>query len=304
MTLPIGDITVRHLEYFSAAYRAGSISRAAEALFLSQPALSRQIADLERLCGVALLHRQPAGVTPTSAGHALFQHARTVLRLVDASAEVARSVDPAPERVVVGLAPGLDPAWIGDLIRACRAAAPHAELDLVDASSTEHLRRLRDGQLDLAIVHQRPIGELNGVLLRTDPIGVALEPSLTWTFRDSVPLCELDGLRVLIHARGQLMSGHDVIVQAANEVGVHPEWRPASYVENAAACARATGAVVSVQTESTAKRLLPDWHWFPLIEPAVDLESWLVAPRDLRPTVQKTVSAMQNAMRQLQSREP
>src|SRR5690606_22435897 len=119
MTGPIGEMTIRHLEYFSAAYRAGSISRAAEQLFLSQPALSRQIADLERLCGVELLPRHPGGVAPTPAGHALFQHARAVLRLIDVSAEVARSAGPAAERVTVGLAPGLDAAWVASLVDEC-----------------------------------------------------------------------------------------------------------------------------------------------------------------------------------------
>lgn len=72
-------IELRPLRYFLAVVESGSISRAAEALHLSQPPLTAQIHQLEALVGAPLLVRHKRGVTPTAAGEALAQEARALL---------------------------------------------------------------------------------------------------------------------------------------------------------------------------------------------------------------------------------
>src|SRR5512140_3175226 len=82
-------MNLRQLEYFAAVSEAGSITRAAERLFVSQPSLSQQISALEQELGGALLERLPRGVRLTAAGqrllpeaHATLRHARRARRAV------------------------------------------------------------------------------------------------------------------------------------------------------------------------------------------------------------------------------
>ena len=70
---------LRYLRYFVAVGETRNLSRAAAQLHVAQPALSRQIRDLERELGVELLERHPKGVTPTPAGEALIHGAPRIL---------------------------------------------------------------------------------------------------------------------------------------------------------------------------------------------------------------------------------
>ena len=77
------DVELRHLRYFAAVADAGTFTRAAERLFLSQPTLSQQIHRLEQIVGTPLLHRRRDGLRLTAAGTVLLQAARDVLAAAD-----------------------------------------------------------------------------------------------------------------------------------------------------------------------------------------------------------------------------
>ena len=81
---------LRQLKYFQRIVAAGSISKAASELHVAQPALSQQMANLERELGVRLLVRSKRGVQPTGNGRRLLEHARTILSQVDRAMAVAR----------------------------------------------------------------------------------------------------------------------------------------------------------------------------------------------------------------------
>jgi DNA-binding transcriptional LysR family regulator len=86
------DVHVRDLRYFAAVAEELHFTRAAERLYVSQPALSKQVRALERQLGVELFRRDRQGVTLTAAGTALLPHARRVL---DAWTEGAAAVERA-----------------------------------------------------------------------------------------------------------------------------------------------------------------------------------------------------------------
>ena len=79
------------MRYFVKIVESGSISRAATSLYVAQPALSVQIAELEQEIGLPLLHRSARGVKATPAGEAFYHEARNVLRLFDRMPEVVRA---------------------------------------------------------------------------------------------------------------------------------------------------------------------------------------------------------------------
>src|SRR5688500_18807169 len=97
---------LRQLHYFVSIVDAGSFSRAAAALNLAQPSLSRQVALLETDLGQRLLTRTGRGVAPTEAGEALLVHARAMLDIAQRARDELRELHASPGgRVVVGLPP-------------------------------------------------------------------------------------------------------------------------------------------------------------------------------------------------------
>lgn len=109
------------------------MTRAAEQLFVAQPALGMQIKQLEEHLGVTLLHRHPRGVTPTRTGQFLYERACEVLRLVD---ETERHVMAAGrderEGVVLGVTNGYMNLVARDLIVLARAQLPGVRLSLAE----------------------------------------------------------------------------------------------------------------------------------------------------------------------------
>jgi LysR family transcriptional regulator, benzoate and cis,cis-muconate-responsive activator of ben and cat genes len=284
---------LRQLRYFVAVYTHGSLSRAALGLFVTQPALSRQMRDLERECGVELFERVPSGVVPTAAGRVLFRQARQVLALADALPDAARGAGPGPESVVIGLAPGLPPAWIGELLTAVRGSVPHAVVDFLDATSADQLRMIREGRIDIGLAHQAPAPGQVGTQVRSDGLGVALMPQdPLGRGTNVIRLADLDEVVVLAHSRDQTSATHDRLVLAADRLGISPSWRFASYTENAEACARAAGARAAVMTATSAARLLPDWRWLPLAAPAVTMPTFVVRQASGRHCVRDVVDAI------------
>ncbi|WP_164206926.1 LysR family transcriptional regulator [[Micrococcus luteus] ATCC 49442] len=284
---------LRQLRYFVAVFNQKSISRAAEQLLISQPALTRQIRLLEHECGATLFERLPKGTFPTPAGVALHKHALTMLAMAGSAREVARQAGPARQPVALGLAPGLPPEWVDRLLVAVAEKAPLAELELTDGDTTGQLRMVREGRLDIGLVHQEPSQDLVGARVRKEFFGLACRPGLP-EIGDATTcrLADVDDQRVLIHSREQFPLGHDRLLAASHELGVAPAWRIATFNEHARACADATSSVAVMLTEASASRLLPDWQWKQLINPTMALETWMVRQPVSRGIVEKVAETI------------
>jgi DNA-binding transcriptional LysR family regulator len=285
------DPDLRQLRYFTAILEHRSISRAAEHLRISQPALTRQLHHLERSLGTALFERLPQGVTPTPGGQALYGHARLLLRLADRTRDVVRSAGPVRESVRTGLPPGTSVPWLTRVLASLRETVPEAELVPTDASSTDQLRMLREGHLDLALVHQRPPSQLTARLLYEQPFGLAVRPGHPLATRTECRLEDLDGVRVLLHSREQVTTEHDRLLGAAAECGAQPHWIFAWFTENALVCATAGDASAALLTRPSARRLLPDWSWHPLTDPAFQLPTWITYQPQTRAVVPRVAAA-------------
>ena len=109
---------------------------------------------LERELGQALFDRTARGATPTVAGEALLQHARQLLALEAATQEVVSGATEIREVVTIGVPPGTSSEWLVSMVGRLDDEVPGCALQLVEANSTNQLRMLREGQLDLYVVHQ------------------------------------------------------------------------------------------------------------------------------------------------------
>jgi DNA-binding transcriptional LysR family regulator len=169
------------LAVFREVVRCGSLSAAAQALNFTQPAVSRQIAALEREAEAQLLERTPRGIRLTEAGRVLLGHAEAILdRMSAAHAQIESVARMAGGRLRIGAFQTANATVVPRAIAAFADAHPRVELSLVEAVTTDAVARLRAGDIDLAVVTRFPEfdgGDLAVVDLVDDELLVALPAS-------------------------------------------------------------------------------------------------------------------------------
>jgi DNA-binding transcriptional LysR family regulator len=162
---------LRHLRYFVAVAEELHFRRAAERLHMSQPPLSQQIRRLEEDVGATLLVRNQRRVELTAAGQAYLARARDILAAVEDAAREARRVQRGEVgRLDVGFVGSAMYSVVPELLRAFRERFPDVGLHLRELGTTEQLRRLEDGRLDVGFL--RAPGPRPGLSIET----VLLEP--------------------------------------------------------------------------------------------------------------------------------
>ncbi len=148
---------LRRLSYFVEACDRGSLTAASLAIDVAQPALSRQIRELEREMGVELLHRTGRGVTPTYAGRALLDGARRLLGESERLREDVRALAGATAgEAVIGMPPTVGRVLTVPLTRAIAANHPQLSLRIMEGFSGTMLEALQAGRSDLAILYENP----------------------------------------------------------------------------------------------------------------------------------------------------
>jgi DNA-binding transcriptional LysR family regulator len=166
------------LRVFREVVRRGSLSAAAEALSFTQPAVSRQIAALEREAGARLLERTPRGIRLTEPGRVLLGHAEAILdRMAIARAQLESVSSLTGGRLRIGSFQTANATIVPRAIAAFARQHARVELSLVEATTPDAIARLRAGEIDVAVVTHVP--ELEGadmeiVDLVDDEIFVAL----------------------------------------------------------------------------------------------------------------------------------
>lgn len=144
---------LRQIEYFVQVAELGSFSKAALALQMAQPALSRQVKSLEIELGQALLLRNGRGVTLTDAGELFLKHGHGILHQVQrARDELRSSQGQVSGKIVVGLPPSLGLGLTAPLAAAFRQRFPDAELAIVEGLSSHLAEWLMVGRVDLALL--------------------------------------------------------------------------------------------------------------------------------------------------------
>lgn len=144
---------LRQLRYFVGIVEYGSVSRAAEALHVAQPALSQHLKKLEDDLGCQLMLRTPRGVVPTESGRRLAQQAAVILQQVSALRDEVRGLEAAPAGPAsVGIPTSLGPLLTVPLALAVRRLYPAVHLRVVEGLSGHMLDWLHSGMVDVALV--------------------------------------------------------------------------------------------------------------------------------------------------------
>jgi LysR family transcriptional regulator, benzoate and cis,cis-muconate-responsive activator of ben and cat genes len=193
---------LRQLRYFVAVAEEGNISRAARKLFLTQPALSRQIKALEDELGQCLIERRAHSIRITASGEALLGEARLLLdqaeRLVDRVRASGREV-----RLRAGYAPSLTAGLLSAAVECFTQKHPRARVELLDLSTQEMLAGLEQGDLDVALgVNQgRETRGLTWIQLLRTPWRVAVNQVHRLARRSRVNAAEVAGEPLLVFSR-------------------------------------------------------------------------------------------------------
>jgi DNA-binding transcriptional LysR family regulator len=141
---------LRHLRYFAAVAAHGSFSRAANNLHLTQPALSRQVKDLEDELGVPLFVRGTNAVTLTEAGEIFYEEARDLLARADQAIQRVRG-EAKSEVLRVGYGPSLTAGIMPRALERFQNAVPRVRIELEDLAPREIADKVTGGLLDLVI---------------------------------------------------------------------------------------------------------------------------------------------------------
>ncbi|WP_061133732.1 LysR substrate-binding domain-containing protein [Caballeronia fortuita] len=157
---------VRQLKYFVTIVDSGSLSKAAERLFIAQPSLSQQVLNLEAELKAKLLIRSPQGVAPTEAGKALYRLSRDVLRRMEQiKQEVQEGGGSESGTVAIGFPTTIASTLAAPLFERVRQRYPGIRLQIFESMSGYITELLANGRLDLAILFRD-----------TDSLGVSAHP--------------------------------------------------------------------------------------------------------------------------------
>jgi DNA-binding transcriptional LysR family regulator len=189
------DVHGRDLRYFVAVAEELHFTRAADRLFVSQPALSKQIGMLERQLGARLFERGRDGVRLTPVGTALLPHARLVLAEWDRAWEAAGQAK-ASQRATLAVGMSTSPGR-GGLLPAIRsrftAARPQATVNLRQVSWGDPTAGLADGSSDVAFVWL-PVpdpGRFRWIVVADEPRLVAMAGTHPLASREVIPFADL-----------------------------------------------------------------------------------------------------------------
>lgn len=168
--------SLRQLECLVAVAEHLSFRRAAETVSITQPALSLQIQQLERMLGLRLFERDRRRVLVTPAGEALAERARLALGEVDAFVETAGNLlDPLAGTLRLGVIPTIAPYVLPALVAAARKKLPRLRLLLREEQTGRLVEQVQAGKLDLALLAlEADLGALETRALYADPFVLAV----------------------------------------------------------------------------------------------------------------------------------
>ena len=212
-----GDMELRHLRYFIAVAESENVSRAALKLHVSQPALSRQIRDLEEELGFVLLARGAKSVRLTAAGKTFQVEAQAVLQRVEEALKAARAVATGGRgELHVGYAPSLTTRILPPALRAFQAGLPNVRVLLYDLSTEEMLGRLRDGALQIAFLIRPSPARLRGLRfenLRRESLCLAVAPGHRLARRRTVRLLDFAREPLIAYSRKEYPEYHEALAK-------------------------------------------------------------------------------------------
>jgi DNA-binding transcriptional LysR family regulator len=217
---------LRHLRYFVAVAEAENVTRAAARLRVAQPAISRQIRDLEEELGLALFERSAKAVRLTDAGRTFLEEARAVLQRADEAVQTVRAIAGGVRgELHVGYAPSLTVQILPRALRKFQAELPGVRVSLHDLSTGEMLAGLRENRLHLALTVAPAGDELRGLRfteLARYAMCVAVAPGHNFARSRSLSVEKIAGEPLIAYSRADYPEYHAGLAEMFGRIGREP----------------------------------------------------------------------------------
>jgi DNA-binding transcriptional LysR family regulator len=223
-------VELRHLRYFVAVAEELHFRRAAERLYVAQPAVSEQIRKLEAELGVRLFDRTHRSVSLTQPGSVLLVEARRVLRQAEVAQLAARNAhDSAGTNLRIGYVPDALPASVPRALQELASGAPRVEVSLETGATHQLIQAVRDQRLDAAVIGlPAPAKGLRATSLGEQSLVAAVPAGSPRGFEAELTLEQLDPERLVMLPRDANPALHDAVVSLCRDAGLTP-----AFVESA-----------------------------------------------------------------------
>jgi DNA-binding transcriptional LysR family regulator len=300
---------LRHLRYFIAAAESENVTRAALKLHVSQPALSRQIRDLEDELGFPLFERSAKSVRLTDAGKTFLAGARAVLQRAEEAVSGARAIATGGRgELHVGYAPSPTVRIIPATLRAFQGLMPQVRVRLHDLSTEEMLAGVRDGKLQMAFLVRPNRAMLRGLRfeeLARDCMCLAVPPAHAMARLRSAAIAQAAQEPLVVFSRKDYPEYHEYLERLFASAQTKP--RIAEEHDSAASLIAAieSGVGVAVVPQSFCCSAGPRLKLIPLSprpEPIIIGGVWL--KHGLKPLAERLWQAAKEAVRTLNKSLP
>jgi DNA-binding transcriptional LysR family regulator len=218
------DVDARLWRSFAAVADELHYGRAAARLHITQPALSRQIRDLERALGVRLFDRTSRRVVLSPAGHAVLGQARRALTESDRAVRLARLAAQGDwGELAISVLPAVTLALLPAIIRAYRAAHPTIGIRISELFDDEQLAALTAGRIDAGFL--RATAAPPGIRLQsllTEPVLAGLPAEHRLAGHDRIALSELAAEPFVLFPRHRSVLAYDEFIASCRAAGFSP----------------------------------------------------------------------------------
>jgi LysR family nitrogen assimilation transcriptional regulator len=235
-------VDLRRLRYFLAVCDYGGFTKAAIAIGIAQPALTRQIKLLEKEVGQILIERTGRGARPSHQGRFLLARSRQHLEGLDGALRDLRQAFTAPRgSVTLGVCPSIAPFFLEDLIEHVERHHPNIVLSIIQAYSGDLKNLMEAGRIEIALTYRAPTAKNFASIDLLSERLVLVSGSAAPSRSGSCTLAELPGLKLILPSKIHALRGIIDRVCGCNNVAIEPDLEldsldavKASLIENTA----------------------------------------------------------------------
>jgi aminoethylphosphonate catabolism LysR family transcriptional regulator len=278
-TEPLQYVGFNQLRSFHAVARAGSVTKAARMLHVSQPTVTIQLRQLESAYGVELVHRTPRGLQLTSVGRALFSLSERIFALEQEAVNLlTKACGALTGELRVA---GVGPYFVMRMLSAFSRRHPAIQLSLSLSNSAEVINGLREYRADVGVVgqpvgHPPPGARLAAVHYSRQKVVLFVHQDHRWAKRKGIRLAELADEPLILRESGSVsrraleeaLAGAGVKATASLEVSREGVWE---------AVAAGLGAGITTEVEFARDTRL---HMLPILDADVATDAYVITLRE------------------------